>query len=529
MNYDNIPNELKQLDRWVVWREGKIPYDAKALNSRASSTNPETWASFDEATTAYEECDQALGIGFVLNGDGLVGVDLDHVVNDGVPEPAALELLEQLNCAYIGLSPSGTGLRAFGYSVPLLQGVKGQYNGMAVELYSSQRYLTITDQALKLGPLTELTHFESLAHYLRSDKHINTETGEVIDRKPTERHAELIRRIMTGETFHDSLRDLAASLTASGAHTGAIVNHLRGLMEASSATRDQRYQDRYRQIPQLVRSAAQKYQIFDPFAGPDVKEDENLFDSLGAVFVNELSTDFNPPDELVEDILISRNTSILYGDSNSGKTFWALNMAASISRGQDFLGKRTQQGMVVYLATESPETVRTRLLAYMKHHNCSLDNFLLIQKPVNFFTDNSDVEKVIAAIKQAEDQRSCKASLIIGDTLARISAGANENAGQDMGPVMNRIDYLMNSTVSSVMMIHHSGKMQAAGARGWSGIRAFVDTEIEITDDEGVRKAHISKQRALSSKGDDLYFNLQVMHMGYNKWGRASTTCVVTE
>lgn len=529
MNYENIPEELKQLDRWVVWRDGKVPYDAKYVNSRASSTNPDTWASFEAATTAYEESDEALGIGFVLNGDGLCGIDIDHCIHDAEIDPAALQLLDHLGTSYISISPSGTGLRAFGYATPLLQGVKGTYEGLAVELYSSQRYLTITDQALKLEPLRELQHFSDLAHYIRSSSHVNTSTGEVIERKPNERHSELVRRILTGETYHDSLRDLAASLAASGTHQGALVNHLRGLMDASSAPRDQRYLDRYKQIPDLVRTAQSKFRTFDPFGDVPIKEDDNLFDSLGAVFADELPSEYTPPDELVEDILITRNTSILYGSSNSGKTFWALSMAAAISRGADFLGKRTQEGMVVYLATESPETVRTRLQAYMRYHDCTLDNILLIQKPVNFFTDNTDVERVIAAIKQAEDQKGKKASLIIGDTLARISAGANENAGQDMGPVMNRIDYLMNSTVSSVMMIHHSGKMQDAGARGWSGIRAFVDAEIEVTDAEGVRKATISKQRALGSKGDEIYFNLMTMHMGFNKWGRPSTSCVVTQ
>lgn len=529
MDYNNIPQELKDLDRWVVWRDGKIPYDAKYANSRASSTNPDTWASFEAATTAYEECNQALGVGFVLNGDGLCGIDIDHCIQDGEIDPSALQLLDHLGTSYVSISPSGTGLRAFGYATPLLQGVKGTYEGLAIELYSSQRYLTITDNVIRIAPLSQLQHFDSLAHYIRSSSHVDMSTGEIIERQPSERHAELIRRILQGDVFHDSLRDLAASFCASGMHTGAVVNHLKALMQASNAPHDQRWNERYKQIPQLVRTAQSKFKTFDPFADVPIKEDEDLFDSLGAVFADELPSEYTPPDELVEDVLITRNTSILYGSSNSGKTFFALSMAAAISRGADFLNKRTQEGLVVYMATESPETVRTRLQAYMRFHDCTLNNILLIQKPINFFTDDSDVERVIAAIKQAEDRKGQKAALIIGDTLSRISSGANENAGQDMGPVMNRIDYLMNSTVSSVMMIHHSGKMQDAGARGWSGIRAFVDTEIEVTDIEGVRKATISKQRALGSKGDEIYFNLMTMHMGYNKWGRPSTTCVVTE
>ena len=38
MNFDNIPEELKEVPRWVCWRDTngrKIPYDAKAQIGRA--------------------------------------------------------------------------------------------------------------------------------------------------------------------------------------------------------------------------------------------------------------------------------------------------------------------------------------------------------------------------------------------------------------------------------------------------------------------------------------------------------------
>jgi hypothetical protein len=528
MNYDNIPNELKDLDRWVVWREGKIPYDAKYVNSRASSTNPDTWASFDQATTAYEECDQALGIGFVLNGDGLCGIDIDHVVTDGMVEPAAVELLDQLGAAYISLSPSGHGLRAFGYATPLLQGCKGVFQGMAVELYSSQRYLTVTDQTLRHEPLRELNHFEALAYHIRSDKHVDTATGEVIDRKPTERHAELIKRVITGQVLHDSLRDLAASLVASGGNHGSIVNHLRGLMEASAAPRDQRYHDRYKQIPALVRTAGQKYQVFDPFAGPDVKEDEDLFDSMSAVFADDLPTEFEAPNEIIEDFLTARSTALLFGDSNVGKSFLAISMACAVSRGTDFLGKRTQPGLTIYLASESPESIRMRLQAYMRYHQCSLPNLLVIQKPIDLYNSEEDSEKIIEIIKRVEEQRQMKASLVVADTLARCMAGGDENSITAMQPVLLRMDRIMNSTLATVLLVHHTAK-GATVARGHSSLRAHVDSEIGVFEEEGVRKMLISKQRSLASKNQEIPFNLLPIHMGYSVFGKPLSTCVTVQ
>jgi hypothetical protein len=75
-----------------------------------------------------------------------------------------------------------------------------------------------------------------------------------------------------------------------------------------------------------------------------------------------------------------------------------------------------------------------------------------------------------------------KARLIVGDTLARLSVGGNENAGQDMGLGVRRIDRIRAECRALFLLIHHSGKVAAAGARGWSGVRAAVDTEIEVTD-----------------------------------------------
>ncbi|SCJ25601.1 Uncharacterised protein [uncultured Ruminococcus sp.] len=50
--YENIPEELKQLNQWVCTRsDGKVPMKAFEMEA-ASSTNPETWSSFDTALKA---------------------------------------------------------------------------------------------------------------------------------------------------------------------------------------------------------------------------------------------------------------------------------------------------------------------------------------------------------------------------------------------------------------------------------------------------------------------------------------------
>ena len=164
-DFSAIPAELCRVPRWVVWKGPKVPYCATAANSTASVTEPDTWAAFDQAQTAYEEGGYQ-GVGFVLSGDGIVGVDLDKCVQSGEPAPAALGIMDRIGCKYIEISPSGTGLRGFGYGDNII-GRRGQLEGVNVELYASKRYLTVTGRPLLSGPLVPLPGFSEVAHAIR--------------------------------------------------------------------------------------------------------------------------------------------------------------------------------------------------------------------------------------------------------------------------------------------------------------------------------------------------------------------------
>ena len=248
---------------------------------------------------------------------------------------------------------------------------------------------------------------------------------------------------------------------------------------------------------------------------------------LTVVFADKLPDTYEAPDELVQGLLTVSGGSILYGDSNSGKTFFAIDLAAAVALGVDWMGRRTEQGLVVYLAAESPKSVCSRVQAYQAHHGVSMPNFAVVQNSINLFADDVDTKAIIKTVKMLEAQRNQKVRLIVGDTLARLSAGANENAGQDMGLVIERFDRIRSECDAHFMLIHHSGKNAAAGARGWSGVRAAVDVEIEVTDQAAGRCAEITKDRDLGSKGGRIGFKLEAIDVGRSKWGALMTTCVV--
>lgn len=252
----------------------------------------------------------------------------------------------------------------------------------------------------------------------------------------------------------------------------------------------------------------------------------SISDKLQVRFGDQLPTEYQAPDELVEGLLTTTGLSVIYGDSNSGKTFFALRLAADIAEGKPCFGRRVDPGAVVYLATESPSSVKSRMQAMQKHLGYKLTNLAMVPVPVNFYNGDGDAADIIELVKEIESVKDKKVRLIIADTFARVISGANENSGEDIGPVMNRLDQISRECEAGVLIIHHNGKDAARGARGWSGIRAHIDTEIEVKADENIRVAEVTKQRELPSRGESIFFKLDVIEMGLGKFGNTVSTCV---
>jgi hypothetical protein len=259
--------------------------------------------------------------------------------------------------------------------------------------------------------------------------------------------------------------------------------------------------------------------------------DEGFPRKLQYVAVGELpDVDEQFDDELVEGMIGRNAMAVIYGDSNSGKTFFAVELASCVGLGGPFLGRNTAGGLVIYLATEAAESVKLRFRARRRHFGALPQCVIVVQSPINLFDGCADVAAILSLVRELESHVGEKAVLIIGDTLARISAGANENSGEDMGVVLKHADKIRSATGATFLWIHHTGKDQARGMRGWSGMRAAIDTEIEVTADEetGSRTAEITKQRDLPGKGERIGFRLEPVNLGRNRWGTPRGSCVVT-
>ena len=153
----NIPEFLKDLKHWVVWkafneksdgRFDKVPISC-STGHKVSHLDKNHQMCFQDALGAYQG-GLGDGIGISLNSDPvaqndageamyLIGVDLDKVDGSELKKRTARSIVRSIG-SYCEISPSGTGIRIFALSKELL----GKGQSPSGEMYHKGRFLTIT-------------------------------------------------------------------------------------------------------------------------------------------------------------------------------------------------------------------------------------------------------------------------------------------------------------------------------------------------------------------------------------------------
>jgi hypothetical protein len=245
-------------------------------------------------------------------------------------------------------------------------------------------------------------------------------------------------------------------------------------------------------------------------------------------WANDIVFDAAGVREIVEDVLTAGGMSVVYGESNSGKTTLLLDLALRTPAGLPWLGKRVEAGAVIYVAAESPASVRLRLEAFRRHHGVAIGDFGLIPTALSLLDPSADVQDLIELILREQDRLDREVRFVGVDTAARVMAGADENKGEDMSRLIGAGDRIREATGAHVSYVHHSGKDTTKGARGHSSLRAAVDTEIEVTADPSskVHTLQVTKQRDLGSNGLKLMARFTPIELGRNGWGNPITACV---
>ena len=583
----DAPEELKALPAWLVWRyeqhpgeekPRKVPYYVEGGRRFGQQGSPQDRGKLTAFHMARDEAVRKGydGVGFALMPDwGITALDFDKcVAPDGSLPPEINEIIANTYSEY---SPSGEGVRAF------VRGNLGNHKSYAeggrygFETFNTNGFVTITGRQTTICEL------------VGNDNRISAPTSKVVTLCEARFAASTASKQHDPADFmigHEpklglsiaQMEELLAALDpdmgredwikigmalhheteggddgfemwdewSAGGSSYPSTEGLRGQWDSF----DRRVGNGHRQVtmatviklakqaggtltanPTQAASVSELKQVAElaaetaaanPTHGMQTPPD---FDGKFSVFSAAELTRRKPVEWLIKGVIPKAELVMIYGASGSGKSFVLIDMLAAMARGVDWRGRKTQMVRVILIAAEGSGGVGKRFEAYCRHHDINPDDLHIgvITLPPNFMLkdDISELVKAVAAVGGAD--------FIAIDTLAQVTPGANENAGEDMGLVLANSRALGLATEATIGMIHHAGKDATRGSRGWSGIRAAVDAEIEVLKHEnGQREIRTTKMK----DGDDGLswgFKLEVVDVGLDDDGEAITSCVAIE
>ena len=163
-----FPEQMKSLDQWLLWKNTddglkipRAPWETGDPLRYVDAMDPSNWVSFDEAQHWQSKLPQNFNLAYALTrDDGIVFLDLDDVIIDGEPSPAAQTIIERAN-SYTAVSTSKTGIHIFingslDEDIKSLTGPIDEGSDQSLEVYDRNRFVAVTGDHLERTP-TEIT------------------------------------------------------------------------------------------------------------------------------------------------------------------------------------------------------------------------------------------------------------------------------------------------------------------------------------------------------------------------------------
>jgi KaiC/GvpD/RAD55 family RecA-like ATPase len=565
----DAPTWLRGRKLWLTWKYERDANDAPTAKPRKVPYYPDgtrragqQGAAADLARlTTFEQARAAAtrrghdGVGLALvERAGIVAVDFDNCVVDGVIHP---EVVEITLGTYAEFSPSGTGIRAF-YMGPSMGNNKDAHGEpYGVEIFSTRGYVTFTgcptpdtdmlDCTDLVAPVTD--RLQALVAKRFGTGRVAPSTGDALmDYQPVVGVSPDDIQAMLAQLNPDMSRDkwlqvgMAIHHEMAGSSEGFALwdQWSRGSAKYGVGQPIERVWESFKRdgtsggavvtmatVKKLVAQSVGEVEMDQPLestppAAPHIPYQVIPADEFASRPI---------PAWLMYGVLPRQHVGMVYGASGSGKSFIVLDMCMAHARGIQWRGLSTAQCGVTYVAAEGAGGFVKRVRAYCQHHNVDMSEvskwFGVIDGAPDFM-DVEEVKRVRAAIDARVHATGVPVGLIVLDTLSRVTPDADEQS-KEMGVALDLATRLAKSTGALVLIVHHSGKDATRGARGWSGMKAAMDVELEVAraDDHGlVRCLTVSKSKD-GEDGEQFFFSLESVELGVDADLNVITSAIV--
>lgn len=225
---------------------------------------------------------------------------------------------------------------------------------------------------------------------------------------------------------------------------------------------------------------------------------------------------------IVKGIINADSMGMVFGASGSFKSFVAIDAGLHVAHGLPWMGRRTQQGAVVFVAAEGGTGLWARIVAWHRARRLQIGDvpFYVIPVAVDLGKDSWRVVEAIQAL-------GITPALVIVDTLSQTYSGEENSANEVAGyfrEVGSRIRALWHC---AVMFVHHSGHNATERPRGSSVMRANLDWMLGVFRDEKEMLATITCAKVKDGDPfEDATFAVTVNTIGTDEDGDKVTSLV---
>ena len=217
---------------------------------------------------------------------------------------------------------------------------------------------------------------------------------------------------------------------------------------------------------------------------------------------------------------------MIFGQPASGKSFLAVDLAASIATGRAFQGLKTQKGDVVYIAGEGYRGLKRRFKAWSKYHDAGPEEIrVMISRSAVDYRDERAAQELEKELLEAKEE-GLSPILFVIDTLARNYGGGDENSNSEMGKFISVIDQFNVKFDCATLIVHHSGHGESERARGASALRGALDTEFSCKKDRSTVVISCTKMKDAEAP-ENLAMNLTSVELNVAKDGKPISSAVL--
>jgi Cu/Ag efflux protein CusF len=217
---------------------------------------------------------------------------------------------------------------------------------------------------------------------------------------------------------------------------------------------------------------------------------QTRYDELELKLVDIVGLEAIPPPEfLIDGYLIKNSLAWLGGKPGHFKSFVAVEMACCVATGTHWHGHKVEQGKVLYLIAEGVTGLAQRFRAWSKYHGVPIKDITFLPMPLRLADPSGIDVAAFATLLLAH-----KPHLVIIDTQARVTVGADENSSRDMGEFVDALEILRGMHSSCMLTVHHEPR-NATNLRGSISLEGGAGTILRCFKEGDQLTIEMKKQK----------------------------------